>query len=204
MAAPSTWRSRASRSSEVPRADLQHPLSRLYESEFYTHFGYPPYWDAPPTWGVAPATPEPQPGSTMADTRGQTAAELGLGEPVVASAADSHVRSWREVKGYHINAADGEIGHVDNLLFDEKSWLIRFIEVDTSNWIGGTSVLVPRTGARVRELARQHLVGGAHARAGEAQPSGRRSAPDRGSGGGAGGILRREGTIGESGDLLSW
>ena len=24
-----------------PRADLQHPLSRLYESEFYTHFGYP-------------------------------------------------------------------------------------------------------------------------------------------------------------------
>ena len=76
-----------------------------------------------------------------AGRRGRPAA----GEPVVESAADSHVRSWREVKGYHIHASDGEIGHVDDLLFDERSWLIRFIEVDTSNWIGGTSVLVPRT-----------------------------------------------------------
>ena len=24
-----------------------------YETEFYTHFGYPPYWDAPPAWGSA-------------------------------------------------------------------------------------------------------------------------------------------------------
>lgn len=107
-----------------PRADLQHPLSRLYESEFYTHFGYPPYWDAAPMM---------EPGSEL------------LPEPIAASAADSHIRSWREVKGYHIVAADGEIGHVDDLLVDEKAWLIRFIEVDTSNWIGGTSVLVPRT-----------------------------------------------------------
>lgn len=104
-----------------PRADLQHPLSRLYESEFYTHFGYPPYWDE-------------------AAIAGREAPD----EPVATSAADSHVRSWREVKGYHITAADGEIGHVDDLLVDEQSWLIRFIEIDTSNWIGGTSVLVPR------------------------------------------------------------
>ena len=106
-----------------PRADLQHPLSRLYESEFYTHFGYPPYWDAAPLLETVPGTRP---------------------EPIAASAADAHVRSWREVKGYHINAADGEIGHVDDVLIDEKSWLIRFIEVDTSNWIGGTAVLVPR------------------------------------------------------------
>jgi uncharacterized protein YrrD len=125
-----------------PRADLQHPLSRLYETEFYTHFGYPPYWDAPPTWGVGPGTPEPPQSAT---TRPGAAAEVTPGGPVVESAADSHVRSWREVKGYHIHATDGEIGHVDDLLVDEQSWLIRFIEVDTSNWIGGTSVLVPRT-----------------------------------------------------------
>lgn len=109
-----------------PRADLQHPLSRLYESEFYTHFGYPPYWDAAPLWDGTAATDQPP------------------AEPIATSAADSQIRSWREVKGYHIDAADGEIGHVDDVLVDEKSWLIRFIEVDTSNWIGGTSVLVPR------------------------------------------------------------
>ena len=126
-----------------PRADLQHPLSRLYETEFYTHFGYPPYWDAPPTWGVGPAAPEPPP-SASASARTRTA-EAPPGPPIVESAANSHVRSWREVKGYHIHASDGEIGHVDDLLVDDRSWLVRFIEVDTSNWIGGTSVLVPRT-----------------------------------------------------------
>lgn len=151
-----------------PRADLQHPLSRLYESEFYTHFGYPPYWDAPPSWGMGPLNPGLGPDPTLAATRAQAAAEvspanpavepgvpagLAAGDatlppesdaPLVESAADSHVRSWREVKGYHIDAADGEIGHVDDLLFDEKSWIVRFIEIDTSNWIGGKSVLVPR------------------------------------------------------------
>lgn len=110
-----------------PRADLQHPLSRLYESEFYTHFGYPPYWEAAPVLDDAPvAAPDPS------------------SDPLATSAADSQIRSWREVKGFHITATDGEIGHVDDVLVDEQSWLIRFIEVDTSNWIGGTSVLVPR------------------------------------------------------------
>ena len=44
--------------------------------------------------------------------------------------------------GYHIVAADGEIGHVDELLFDEASWSVRYLVVDTSNWMGGKSVLV--------------------------------------------------------------
>jgi uncharacterized protein YrrD len=156
---------------QSPRADLQHPLSRLYETEFYTHFGYPPYWDAPPAWGsaVAPVTTD----TAMAAARAQAVAiehvegvgpSTGAGadlpaapasddlpateDPPVESAADSQVRSWREVKGYHISASDGEIGHIDDLLFDDKSWLVRFIEVDTSNWIGGKSVLVPRSALR--------------------------------------------------------
>ena len=40
-----------------PRADLQHPLSRLYESEFYTHFGYPPYLGCAAGVGSEPASP---------------------------------------------------------------------------------------------------------------------------------------------------
>jgi hypothetical protein len=44
--------------------------------------------------------------------------------------------------GYHIHATDGEVGHVDELLFDESGWKIRYLVVDTSNWIGGRSVLI--------------------------------------------------------------
>jgi len=43
--------------------------------------------------------------------------------------------------GFHMLATDGEIGHVDDFLFDEKLAL-RYLVVDTSNWIGGKSVLV--------------------------------------------------------------
>jgi PRC-barrel domain len=46
------------------------------------------------------------------------------------------------VSGFHVMATDGEIGHVDNFLFDD-SWTIRQLVVDISNWIGGKSVLIP-------------------------------------------------------------
>ena len=46
-----------------------------------------------------------------------------------------------ELRGYHILATDGEIGHVDEFLVDE-GWMVQYLVVDTSNWIGGRSVLI--------------------------------------------------------------
>jgi hypothetical protein len=46
-----------------------------------------------------------------------------------------------KMRGYHLHATDGEIGHVDYFLVDE-AWAVRYLVVDTSNWIGGRSVLV--------------------------------------------------------------
>ena len=45
------------------------------------------------------------------------------------------------VKGFHIHAVDGSIGHVDDFLFGEE-WTIAYLVVDTSNWLGGKSVLL--------------------------------------------------------------
>ena len=47
-----------------------------------------------------------------------------------------------KVRGFHIHASDGPIGHVDDFLFDHETWAIRYIVVDTSNWAGGKTVLV--------------------------------------------------------------
>jgi hypothetical protein len=47
-----------------------------------------------------------------------------------------------KLRGFHIHAVDGEIGHVDDFLFDESSWNLRYLVVDTTNWIGGKRVLV--------------------------------------------------------------
>ena len=56
--------------------------------------------------------------------------------------ADSHLRSTAEVTGYHIEASDGEIGHVKDFIVDDETWAIRYLEVDTQNWWPGKKVLV--------------------------------------------------------------
>jgi hypothetical protein len=46
------------------------------------------------------------------------------------------------MRGFHVQATDGGIGHVEDFLVDE-GWAVRFLVVDTSNWLGGKSVLIP-------------------------------------------------------------
>jgi len=55
---------------------------------------------------------------------------------------DSHLRSTTAVTGYHIEAEDGEIGHVAGFVMDDETWAIRYIEVATRNWWPGKKVLV--------------------------------------------------------------
>jgi len=51
------------------------------------------------------------------------------------------LHKFSKVRGLHIHAVDGEIGHVDDVLLDED-WGLRYLVVDTRNWIGGKQVLV--------------------------------------------------------------
>ena len=37
----------------------------------------------------------------------------------------------------HLQASDGEIGHVDDLLIDDDTWQAPYLLIDTSNWPGG-------------------------------------------------------------------
>jgi hypothetical protein len=46
-----------------------------------------------------------------------------------------------KLKGFHIIATDGDAGHVDDFLVDERL-NIRHLVIDTSNWFGGDSVLI--------------------------------------------------------------
>jgi hypothetical protein len=52
------------------------------------------------------------------------------------------VHKTSALRGFHIHASDGTVGHVDDFLIDEASWILRYLVVDTSNWIGGRSVLI--------------------------------------------------------------
>jgi hypothetical protein len=44
---------------------------------------------------------------------------------------DPHLRSCQEVIKYHIQASDGDIGHLQSLLIEEDTWAIRYLIVKT-------------------------------------------------------------------------
>ena len=46
------------------------------------------------------------------------------------------------MRGFHLEATDGGIGHVDEFLVDEN-WQVRYLVVDTSNLPGGKGVIIP-------------------------------------------------------------
>ncbi len=52
------------------------------------------------------------------------------------------IRTLDELRGYDIQATDGEIGHVEDFLFDDESWTIRYFVVDTGPWLFGRKVLI--------------------------------------------------------------
>jgi hypothetical protein len=53
------------------------------------------------------------------------------------------LRKASAIDGYAIAARDGRIGTVNDILFDDVSWLVRWLVVDTGKWLSGRKVLLP-------------------------------------------------------------
>jgi hypothetical protein len=53
-------------------------------------------------------------------------------------------RSLKDILGFSIEAIDGPKGKVKDFLFDEESWIIRYIEADFGNIFNAKKVLIPR------------------------------------------------------------
>jgi len=61
------------------------------------------------------------------------------------------------IREYKIQASDGEIGVVKDLLFDDKSWTARWLVVDTGFWLFGRKVLLPVSALGKPDHALRHL-----------------------------------------------
>lgn len=121
---------------DSPSLASDRPVSRQFELDYYGYYGWEPYWGGPFAWGHYPAPMHVD------------KAETKSGAP--EKAWDPNLRSMREVTGYPIQAADGEIGHVEDFVIDDETWTIRYLIVDTRNWWPGKKVLVsPRWIERV-------------------------------------------------------
>jgi hypothetical protein len=114
-----------------PNIDTDKPVSRQHEIEFSGYYGYPCYWGGPFLWG-----PVYYPDAV------RTAPKDEVAERIKSKSIDSHLRSTKAVTGYHLEATNGELGHVDGFIVDDEAWALRYIEVATKNWWPGKKVLV--------------------------------------------------------------
>jgi uncharacterized protein YrrD len=52
------------------------------------------------------------------------------------------LRRVKELHGATIHAFDGDIGRVDEFLFDDEQWAVRYMIVDTGDWLEGRKALI--------------------------------------------------------------
>lgn len=130
-----------------PDVDSEKPVSRQHEMRHLGYYGYPFYWGGAGLWGSGAYPNLMLPGYAnlpLAPGAVQTETEASEARADAAHHQDDdpHLRSWHAVMSYHIEASDGDVGHVHDLLVDEETWAIRYIIVSTSNWWAGHQVVI--------------------------------------------------------------
>ena len=67
-------------------------------------------------------------------------------------------RSLRDLHGYHVHAADGEVGRAADFLFDDERWTVRYAVVDTGGWMEEALTLISPVALREADWERRALV----------------------------------------------
>lgn len=119
---------------QSPAIDSGQFVTRQQERDLADYFGWTGYWSDQPQRDPAQATIHPE------ETFG----------------AEADLRSTREVIGYFIEATDGELGHIDDLLLDLQTWIIRYLIVKTRNWLPGRHVLLSPAWIEAIHWERRH------------------------------------------------
>jgi len=117
---------------DSPSIESHKPVSRQYETDYYGYYGWPTYWDGSAMWGMG-SYPVVLPPSKK---------EMEI-QKKYHHRDDKHLRSMQAVTGYHIQSVDGEIGHVNSFLVDDKSWAIHELVIETGHWYSGKEILIP-------------------------------------------------------------
>ena len=111
-----------------PGIDADAQISRQMEEKLAQHFQWPVYWGM----GIG--------GTPNRASEPTGAISVKVEEKLIDE--DPGLRSVLEVKGYHIEGTDGEIGYVEDFILDDEDWVLRYMIANTASWWPGRSVLV--------------------------------------------------------------
>lgn len=136
---------------QSPEIDLAKPVSRQQLENLHTYYGWPwrgtrftePVAYAPP--GTMPPAALPPTLYPPAEERSPNSVKKELKAAMQGQRLENAcLRSCREVEGYTVQATDGKVGPVvDFFLEPHPDWVMRYLLVDTRNWIfPGKTVLI--------------------------------------------------------------
>lgn len=108
-----------------PLLNEDAPISRQFEAEYANYYNHDFYWFSPETYAAKDRASDPITHSeNLKDIR------------------ESHLRSTDELMGYHIEAEDGEFGHVEDFIIQDETWTVKYLVIDSRNWLPGKKFLV--------------------------------------------------------------
>ncbi len=118
---------------ESPAVEDNLPISRQHEELLRLHYGWPFYWSPAFTNLLLP------PGISSVQTSLPKVETRSMVPPL---SSDPHLRSINAASRYRMHATDGMIGHAEDFLIDDRTWDIRYLVVDTKQWLPGKKVVV--------------------------------------------------------------
>ncbi len=121
---------------DSPGIETDLPFSLQKEKELRTFFKWREYWTDEIFIQPAGYIMAGVPGGMNGDPPG-----IAVDSSIQLS-GNPHLRSAIEVKGYYIRAKDGDIGHVKDFIVNDETWVIRYLVVDTENWLPGKKVII--------------------------------------------------------------
>ena len=111
-----------------PTVNSKDIVSRDYEKQCLEYYK----WPAIAAASISVAGPVVQP--TIPRSVARSVEALG----------DNHLRSMNVVKTYKLEATDGEIGFIEDLILDDESWRVRYFVACTSAWKGKDVLVSPQ------------------------------------------------------------
>lgn len=139
--------------SEAPRPEDEPPVSlQEVQAQSRAVNPWPPFVLGPVGTGFTPELADAQIREVLA----------GDAEPSedARPSGELHLRSMNELIGYDIAATDGRIGSVSDILINPLDWCVKYIVIDTGEWLPGREViLAPTWTSSIDWASRSWIVG---------------------------------------------
>jgi hypothetical protein len=100
-------------------------ISRAQERRIFDYYGWPAYWEHENAAQSAP------------NNIGDSVEWLAQSDAARTKSADSDLCRLSEFEGYKLEAGDGTVGYIDDILIDTRRWTVRYFEVGARQFADG-------------------------------------------------------------------